>query len=76
MRGLLELSMMRREPCEVGRRADMFSEQRQLTAARRLFEHLAKVVDVPFSLRLGRHDGAARPRGAGRPLCRDQRPGR
>ena len=28
------------------------SDQRRLDAARRIFEHLAKVVDIPFSLRL------------------------
>ncbi len=40
-----------------------FSDQRRLEAARRLFEHLAKIVDVPFSLRLW--DGATVPLGRG-----------
>ncbi len=30
----------------------VFSDQRQLAAARRIFEHLATAVDIPFSLRL------------------------
>ena len=32
--------------------AAFISDQRRLDAARRIFEHLAKVVDIPFSLRL------------------------
>jgi cyclopropane-fatty-acyl-phospholipid synthase len=46
----------------------MFSEQRQLTAARRLFEHVARVVDAPFSLRLW--DGTMVPLGREAPADR------
>jgi cyclopropane-fatty-acyl-phospholipid synthase len=46
----------------------LFSDQRQLTAARRLFEHLAKVADVPFSLRLW--DGTMVPLGREAPADR------
>jgi cyclopropane-fatty-acyl-phospholipid synthase len=47
---------------------DMFSEQRQLTAARRFFEHVARVADLPFSLRLW--DGTIVPLGRAAPAER------
>jgi cyclopropane-fatty-acyl-phospholipid synthase len=46
----------------------VFSEQRRLTAARRLFEHVARVADVPFSVRLW--DGTMVPLGGEAPADR------
>ena len=52
----------------------MFSQAQQLKAAQRIFAHLARTLDVPFTLQLW--DGTKIPLGDEAPedqLCRDRR---